>query len=180
MTDAFRAAFLAQSADDFRKLKEHADRAFTQVSDEQFFALPGPESNSLAVINRHISGNLLSRWRDFLTADGEKPDRRRDTEFEVPEELTRAAVMARWEEGWRCLFDELGRLIPADLDRNVTIRGEPHTVVQAIHRQITHNASHVGQIVYLAKLLAGTDWKTLSVPRGKSEEFNRQMKEKYR
>lgn len=180
MTDAFRTAFLTQSADDFRQLKNHADRAFTQVTDEQFFAMPGPESNSLAVINRHIAGNLLSRWRDFLTADGEKPDRKRDTEFEVPETLTREAVMARWEEGWRVLFDELGRLTPADLDRQVTIRGEPHSVVQAIHRQLTHNASHVGQIVYLAKLLTGTDWKTLSVPRGKSEEFNRQMREKYR
>lgn len=180
MSDVFRAAFLAQSADEFRKLKEQADKAMAQVSDQRFFTAPGPECNSLAVICRHISGNLLSRWRDFLTSDGEKPDRHRDSEFEVPDQLTRQAALARWEEGWRCLFDELGRLTPSDLDRSVTIRGEPHTIVQAIHRQITHNASHVGQIVYLAKLLAADEWKTLSVPRGKSEEFNRQMREKHR
>ena len=173
------AQFLDNAGKEFRSLKSQADRALAQIDDERFFAAPDPESNSLAVICRHIAGNLRSRWRDFLTADGEKPDRHRDTEFELPASAKRAELMAAWERGWNLLFEEMGKLRPEDASRTVTIRGEPHTVVAAIQRQLTHNASHIGQIVYLAKHLAGADWRTISVPRGRSEEFNREMREKF-
>lgn len=175
----FAAQFLENATKEFHALKGHADRAFAQLDDDRFFATPDPESNSVAIISRHISGNLLSRWRDFLTADGEKPDRHRDGEFEIPENATREQFMAAWEKGWALVFEEMGKLKPEDVTKTVTIRGEPHTLVAAIHRQLSHNASHIGQIVYLAKHWAGADWRTLSVPRGRSEEFNREMRAKF-
>jgi len=173
------AVFLDNAVKEFRQLKGYGDKALAQIDDTRFFTAPDAESNSLAVLCRHITGNLFSRWKNFLTEDGEKSDRRRDTEFEVPEGATRAELMAAWERGWNLLFDELGKLRPEDVSRTVTIRGEPHTVIAAVHRQLTHYGSHIGQIVYLSKHLAGADWRTLSVPRGKSEEFNREMRAKY-
>ena len=158
----------------FRDYKKLAERALEQVSDEEFFAQIDAESNSLAVIVKHIAGNLRSRWRDFLTSDGEKPDRNRDTEFEMIED-TRESLMDFWERGWRTLFDNLEPLAEEDFARTVTIRGEPHTVVEAINRQLTHYSYHVGQIVFLAKHLKSNEWKNLSVPRNRSADFNRHL-----
>jgi uncharacterized damage-inducible protein DinB len=160
----------------FRSYKKLAERAIEQVSDEEFFAAIDAESNSLAVIVKHIAGNLHSRWRDFLTSDGEKPDRNRDTEFEMIGD-TRESLMDFWERGWQTLFDSLERLSEDDFARTVTIRGEPHTVVEAINRQLTHYSYHVGQIVFLAKHLKSSEWKNLSVPRNRSADFNRYLAE---
>lgn len=164
--------YLEDAVAELRKYKKFADKAIAQVSDEDFFRQLDPESNSIALVMKHIAGNQRSRWTDFLTTDGEKPDRDRDSEFEKSEGDSRESVVARWEAGWRALFDALAPLTSDDLERTVTIRGEPHTVVQAINRQLTHYASHVGQIVFLAKHLAGDRWHTLSIPRGKSREFD--------
>ncbi|HSD71433.1 MAG TPA: DUF1572 family protein [Thermoanaerobaculia bacterium] len=163
--------YLEDVIGELRKYKKFADRAAAQVSDADFFRQIDPESNSVALVMKHIAGNLRSRWTDFLTTDGEKPDRNRDTEFERSESDTKDRILERWESGWRTLFEALAPLTDDDLLRTVAIRGEPHTVVQAINRQLTHYASHVGQIVFLAKHLAGDRWKTLSIPRGKSREF---------
>lgn len=145
-----------------------------QLSDEQMFIALDPEANSIATIVKHIVGNQHSRFTDFLTSDGEKPDRHRDQEFEMTSSTTRAEVMRWWEEGWNCVFSAVGALKPDDVMRTVTIRAEPHTVLQAINRQIAHYAYHIGQIVFLAKHLRSSEWKSLSIPRGKSEEVNRQ------
>jgi hypothetical protein len=162
---------------EFRRMKRQAEKALAQVSEEEFFRALDPESNPLAVMVKHVAGNLRSRWTDFLAADGEKPDRNRDSEFVIEPGDTRESLMDRWEAGWKLLFDALA-LAPEDAERTVVIRGEPHTVVQAVNRQLTHYAAHVGQIVFLAKHLAGPRWQTLSVPRGQSVAFNAQMKEK--
>jgi hypothetical protein len=132
------------------------------------------------VIIKHIAGNMRSRFTDFLTSDGEKPDRRRDQEFEMTRSTTREEVMLWWEDGWAIVFSAIDALKPDDVSRTVTIRGEPHTVLQAINRQIAHYAYHIGQIVFLAKHFRSEQWKSLSIPRGKSEEFNRQAIEKRR
>jgi hypothetical protein len=161
-----------------RKLKDLADKALAQVVDADLTVSLDPESNSLAMIIQHLSGNLRSRWTDFLTSDGEKPDRQRDAEFEAHPEATRATLMASWDEGWARLFDTLDSLTVEDLSKTVLIRSEPHTVVQALNRGISHAAYHVGQIVFLAKHFASTDWRTLSVPRGKSQEFLEAMQRK--
>ena len=161
----------------FHNYKELAERAIDQLSDHEFFAIIDEESNSVAVIAKHIAGNLHSRWRNFLTSDGEKADRNRDAEFELIGD-TRRSLMEYWESGWRTLFQNVEPLTPAHLSRTITIRGEPHTVVEAINRQLTHYAYHVGQIVFLAKHLRSTDWKTLSVPRNRSAEFNQFLAEK--
>ena len=160
----------------FRNYKKLAERAIEQVSDEEFFAQIDAESNSIAVIVKHIAGNLHSRWRNFLTTDGEKPDRNRDTEFEMIGD-TRGSLMEFWERGWRTLFDNVEPLTEKDLSRTVTIRGEPHSVVEAINRQLTHYSYHVGQIVFLAKHLRSSEWRTLSVPRNRSADFNRYLTE---
>ena len=148
-----------------RKLKAQADKAMAQIDDGQFFALIDEDANSIALIAKHVAGNMRSRWTDFLTTDGEKADRFRDTEFERDTSDTRDAVLARWDAGWNLLFTTIASLTPADLGRTVTIRNEPHTVVQAINRQLSHYAAHVGQIVLLAKHFAGANWKTLSIPK---------------
>ena len=158
-------AYLADVVDQFRKMKKLAENALAQVSDEQLSATLDPESNSLAVIVKHMAGNLRSRFTEFLTTDGEKPDRNRDGEFEIHDRPARAAIMADWESGWRTLFDTLGGLTPGDLLRDVYIRGERHSVIQALDRQMTHHSYHVGQIVFLAKHLKSSEWKTLSIPR---------------
>lgn len=176
MTDIV-SNYHADALDSFRNYKKVAERAMEQVSDEQFFALIDAGSNSIAVIVKHIAGNLHSRWRDFLTSDGEKPDRHRDTEFELIGD-TRESLMKFWETGWQTLFDAIEPLTLEDFSRTVTIRGEPHTVVEAINRQLTHYAMHVGQIVLLAKHFKGTEWRTLSVPRNRSEEFNQLLAER--
>lgn len=159
----------------FTTYKDLAEKALAQVTDEQLVASLDDESNSIAVMVKHLAGNLRSRWTDFLTADGEKPDRNRDAEFEVSATATRAELMNAWEAGWRCALDTLRTLGPDDLSRTVLIRGEPHIVVNAIGRQLTHAAYHVGQIVFLAKHYAGESWHNLSVPRGKSQEHNAEM-----
>jgi hypothetical protein len=163
----------------FRRLKSEADRALAQVRDEELFVQIDEESNSLAVIMKHIAGNMRSRWVDFLSRDGEKPDRHRDVEFEILGNEGRDEIFRQWEQGWRCLFDALEPLTVEDLGRTVTVRGEPHTVPQAIFRQLAHYAEHVGQIVFLAKHFRSRDWQTLSVPRGKSEEFLAEMKRRF-
>jgi hypothetical protein len=155
-----------------KKLKGQAEKAIAQVNDEQFFAALDPDANSIAIIMKHMAGNMRSRWTDFLTADGEKPDRNRDSEFEIAGQDTRSQVMAWWEDGWARLVDAVSSLNPVDLTRKVTIRGEEHTVVEAINRQVTHYAAHVGQVVLLAKHYAGPNWQTLSIPRGKSREVD--------
>lgn len=162
----------------FRNYKKLGERAIEQVSDGEFFAQIDPESNSIAAIVKHIAGNLHSRWRDFLTTDGEKPDRYRDTEFEMIDD-TRESLMRYWDSGWQTLFENVEPLTEADFARTVTIRGEPHTVVEAINRQLTHYSYHVGQIVFLAKHLRSGEWKNLSVPRNRSSDFNNYLAERH-
>ena len=142
-----------------------------QVSDEGLFATLDAESNSIAIIVKHLSGNMRSRWSDFLTSDGEKPGRDRDSEFEAPPK-TRDELQAMWESGWQLAFDALTPLTDADLARTAYIRGEAHSVMQTIHRQVAHYSYHIGQIVYLAKHFAGPHWSALTIPRRKSAEFN--------
>ncbi|HMO79778.1 MAG TPA: DUF1572 family protein [Pyrinomonadaceae bacterium] len=165
------------ASDSFLGYKKLAERALEQVSDEEFFLQIDDESNSLAVIVKHIAGNQHSRWRDFLTTDGEKASRDRDQEFEITDE-TRETLMDYWETGWQTLFDAIEPLTEEDLEKTVTIRGEPHSVVEAINRQLTHYSYHIGQIVFLAKHLRSSEWKTLSVPRDRSAEFNQFLSDK--
>jgi hypothetical protein len=166
------AAYLDETRRSFRGYKRLAEGAFSQLNDADFFYVPDHESNSIAVIVKHVSGNLRSRWTDFLTTDGEKPDRNRDQEFEIHEQPSREQLMGWWEDGWNCVFQSLTNLYPADLAHTVYIRREPHSVTQAINRSLTHCAYHVGQIVYLAKHIRKSQWQSLSVPKGKSAEFN--------
>jgi uncharacterized damage-inducible protein DinB len=166
------AAYLDEAFRAFRGYKRMAEGALAQINDREFFHLPDPESNSLALTVKHIAGNLRSRWTDFLTTDGEKPDRNRDQEFIIDGADTREELMRRWEESFARVFESLQGLKPEDLTRTVYIRQEEHTVLQAINRSLAHIVYHVGQIVFLAKHLRGAEWKTLSVPRGKSAEFN--------
>lgn len=169
--------YKADAIASFRNYKKMAERAMEQVSDEEFFALIDAESNSIALIVKHIAGNLHSRWRDFLITDGEKADRNRDTEFEIIED-SRESLMEFWDTGWQTLFDNVEPLTVGDFSRTVTIRGEQHTVVEAINRQLTHNSYHIGQIVLLAKHFKSQDWKPLSVPKNRSREFNAFLAEK--
>ena len=158
-------AYLEDVRAQFRKLKKLAEDALAQVKDDELLVTLDPESNSLGVIMKHMAGNLRSRFTDFLTTDGEKPNRNRDGEFEIADRAHRAAVFADWESGWSRLFETLDGLTPEDLLRDVYIRGERHSVIQALDRQMTHHAYHVGQIVFLAKHLRSADWRTLSIPR---------------
>lgn len=168
--------FLDDSIEQFHKMKSLAEKAMSQVSDDEFFKILDPESNSIALTVKHIAGNLKSRWTDFLTSDGEKEWRVRDSEFVIESENTRQGLLESWEQGWKCLFDAVTPLTGEDLTRIVEIRGEPHAVVKAINRQLTHYSYHIGQIVFLAKHLKSQDWKNLSVPRGKSDEFHKQVR----
>ncbi len=163
--------YLEEARRQLRGHKRMGEGAMAQLRDEDFFVTLDPESNSIAILVKHLAGNMRSRFTDFLTTDGEKPDRFRDREFEVTSTTTRGDVMKWWEEGWACVFGAVDPLQPEDVTRTVTIRGEGHTVLQAINRQIAHYAQHIGQIVFLAKHLKSSEWKTLSIPRGKSEEF---------
>jgi len=170
MTDVAKH-YLEEARRQLRGHKHMGEAALAQLRDEDFFVTLDPEANSIAVLVKHLAGNMRSRFTDFLTSDGEKPDRFRDREFEMTLATTRAEVMTWWESGWVCVFQAIDPLRPEDVMRTITIRGEPHTVLQAINRQIAHYAAHIGQIVLLAKHLRSAEWKTLSIPRGKSEEF---------
>jgi len=172
------AHYLEEIRRQMRGYKRLADGALAQISEEEFFRELDPESNSIAILVKHIAGNLRSRFTDFLTTDGEKSDRNRDQEFEVGN-ADRASFLKAWESGWKTLFDTLDTLKPENVERTVTIRSEPHTVLQALNRALAHYAMHVGQIVYLAKYFRSEKWTTLSVPRGKTDEFNAKMREKH-
>ena len=174
MTLKFTTSYVEDARSIFRQYKLLGERAILQVSDDQLFASLDEESNSIAIIVKHITGNMRSRWTDFLTTDGEKPSRNRDSEFVDPP-ATREALMGEWEDGWACVFRAIEPLTDADLARTVTIRGEAHSVMQAINRQLAHYPMHVGQIILLAKHYAGGQWQTLSVARNKSAEFNRKV-----
>jgi len=170
----FTTSYLEDSLELFRYYKKLAERAMEQVTDEQLFAAMDEETNSIAIVVKHMAGNMRSRWTNFLTTDGEKADRDRDTEFVDPP-ATRAALLEVWEHGWKCAFQALEPLSDTDLGRTVTIRGEAHSVMQAINRQLTHYALHIGQIVMLAKHFARDRWQSLSVPRNRSAEFNQRV-----
>ncbi len=168
--------FLSEVLRWFRQQKDLADRSIAQLSDAELFHSLDEESNSVAVIMKHMAGNLHSRFTDFLTTDGEKPGRRRDQEFVIEAGTSRQQILEYWEAGWRCLFAALEPLGPGDLQRKVTIRGQQHTVIEAILRQLAHHSHHAGQILLLAKHLRGKQWKTLSIPRGQSEAFNAKLR----
>jgi hypothetical protein len=170
----FTASYLIDALDLFRHYKKLAERAMAQVSDEQLFTELDEGANSIAIVVKHMAGNMRSRWVDFLTTDGEKPDRNRDSEFVDPP-ATRDALMQLWEDGWGHVFSALDPLSGSDLDRTVMIRGEAHSVMQAINRQVAHYAMHIGQIVLLSKHFAGDRWQSLSIPRNRSAEFNRKV-----
>ncbi len=176
MSDALAKHFLDNALKVFRTYQKLGEKAIAQVSDEELFVTLDAEANSIALVVKHLWGNMRSRWTDFLTSDGEKPDRQRDTEFELNEGATRADVERWWAEGWRLVFAAVEPLMPADVERTVLIRGEPHTVMQAITRQIAHYAQHVGQIVLLAKHFRSAEWQSLSIPRGQSETFNQNLR----
>ncbi|HEY1730730.1 MAG TPA: DinB family protein [Terriglobales bacterium] len=167
----------------FRSLRGHkrlADNALVQLNDQQFFAAPDAGDNSVAIIVKHVAGNLHSRFTDFLTSDGEKADRNRDQEFEIAKDATREQIMSRWEQHWQLLFETINSLQADDLERTITIRAQPHTVFQALQRAMSHLAYHIGQIVWLAKHWKGAEWQSLSVPKGQSEQFRAKMIEKYK
>ena len=167
----FTNSYLEDSLSLFRYYKKLGEGAMAQVSDEQLFAVLADEMNSIAIMVNHMTSNMRSRWTDFLTTDGEKPGRNRDREFsEAP--ASREALMESWNQGWSCVFTALEPLSDADLTRAITIRGEPHSVMQAINRQMAHYAYHCGQIVFVAKQFRGREWKSLSIPRGQSASFN--------
>ena len=172
--------YLADAIKTFRDYKKLAERAFAQISTEDFFRTIDEESNSIAVNMKHMAGNMISRWTDFLTTDGEKPERRRDTEFVMLPEASKDDMLAYWERGWKCVFDAVEPLKPEDLMRTVRIREQDHSVVQAINRQLAHYAYHVGQIVYLAKHFKSSEWQGLSVPKNRSTEFNAQFQNRER
>lgn len=173
MAHQMTTSHLKDSIDLFRYYKKLAERAMEQCPEEGLFVALDSESNSIASIVKHMAGNMRSRWTDFLTTDGEKPDRNRDSEFEEPPK-TRGELLALWESGWKCMFVALEPLSDADMTRTVTIRTEPHSVVQAVNRQMAHYSYHVGQITFLAKHFAAQsgEWKAVTVPRKKSAEFN--------
>jgi uncharacterized damage-inducible protein DinB len=170
----FTTNYIEDSLSLFRYYKKLGEGAIAQVSDEQLLATLDPEMNSISQIVKHMAGNMRSRWTDFLTSDGEKPDRNRDSEFDEPP-ARRDSLMTMWETGWKCLFDALEPLGAADIARKVTIRGEAHSLMQAVNRQIAHYAYHIGQIVFLAKHLQHARWKSLSIPRNQSASFNQRV-----
>jgi hypothetical protein len=170
----FTTSYLEDSIALLEQYKRMAEGAMSQVSDQELFATLDEEMNSIAIVVKHMAGNMRSRWTDFLTSDGEKPDRDRDSEFVEPP-TAREQLMKMWEEGWTCVFGALRPLTDADLSRTVRIRGEAHSVVQAINRQVGHYAFHIGQIVFLAKHFRGREWRSLSIPRGASGSFNERV-----
>lgn len=178
MDNSIAEQYLKDALANFRSYKKLAEKALAQVHGVELLWTIDDEANSIAVIMKHISGNMLSRWTDFLTTDGEKPDRNRDMEFVISDEMTDEDLMTQWEQGWQCLFDALEALTPEDFNKNVLIRGEEHSIIEAINRQMTHYACHIGQIVFLAKHFRSSDWKSLSIPRNRSADFNVYLTEK--
>jgi len=178
MTDKQAEIFLKDVADRFRQYRDLGEKAIARVDDRGFFAMLDQESNSIAIIVKHIAGNQRSRWTDFLTGDGEKPDRHRDTEFEIYDSDSRTALMVQWDRGWDLALKAVESLKAADLGKTIKIRTETHTVIGAINRQLAHYACHVGQIIMLARHFATSDWQSLSIPRGQSESYNARMQGK--
>lgn len=174
-SEAIVQNYFEDAISSFKSYKKLADKAIAQLKDEEFFVTLDEEANSIAVVMKHMAGNMFSRWTDFLTTDGEKPDRNRDMEFVIEENATKDDVLNYWERGWACVFAALEPLTLRDFEKRVMIRGEEHTIVQAINRQLTHYAYHIGQIVFLAKHFRSRDWSSLSIPRNKSAEFNATM-----
>jgi hypothetical protein len=164
-------AYLEDIIFSFRKVQALAEVAIRQVNDRNFFHKPGEHSNSIAIVMKHVAGNLASRWTDFLTTDGDKPWRDRDAEFLIGAQDTRATLLAAWEKGWAAVFESLAGLQEGDLQKKVTIRGEEHTVFQAIHRSLSHTSYHVGQIVYLCRLLTKDGWEWITIPPGQSQQW---------
>lgn len=177
MSNDLAKHFLDDAIKTLRDYKELAEGAFAQLSNEEFFVALDEESNSIGVIVKHMAGNMLSRWTDFLTSDGEKPSRNRDMEFVLTPETTREELLARWEEGWRAVFNAIEPLRPEDVERKIFIRGEEHSVMEAITRQVAHYSYHIGQLVFLAKHFRSNEWKSLSIPRNRSAEFNAYLAE---
>lgn len=171
-SEAIVQNYLEDAISSLRAYKKLADKAVAQLQDEELFVALDEESNSIAVIMKHMAGNMFSRWTDFLTSDGEKPNRNRDMEFVIEAQTTKDDVLAYWERGWACVFEAVEPLRLEDFEKKVTIRGEEHTIVEAINRQLMHYSYHIGQIVFLAKHFRSTEWKSLSIPRNKSAEFN--------
>lgn len=174
----FGYTYLNTVLNNFRNIKSTSERAMEQLSFEELHWMPNEESNSVAVIIKHMAGNMISRWTDFLTSDGEKPNRNRDGEFEG-EFSSRDELLQTWETGWTRLFETIESLTPADLLKTVYIRTEPHTVIQAIERQVYHLSYHAGQIVYLGKLIRNSEWETITIPRGESKKFLEEMTERF-
>ena len=172
MNESLGQHYLEDSIASLRAYKKLAEKALEQLTSEEFFVTLDPEANSVAVIMKHMAGNMFSRWTDFLTSDGEKPNRNRDMEFVISPDTSKEAVLDYWQRGWQCVFAALEPLTADDLGKTVMIRGEAHTVIQAINRQLMHYANHIGQIVFLAKHFRSAEWKSLSIPRNRSAEFN--------
>lgn len=177
MTDSLGTHYLADAISSLRAYKKLADKAIAQLKDGEIFQTLDEEGNSVAVIMKHLAGNMFSRWTDFLTTDGEKTNRNRDMEFVIEPETTQKDVVDYWEKGWQVVFEALEPLTAADLMRKVSIRGEEHTVLQAINRQLMHYPNHIGQIIFLAKHFRSTEWNTLSIPRNKSVDFNKYLQD---
>jgi hypothetical protein len=178
MNEELAKHYLEDALKVFRNYKKLGDKAMAQLSDEEMFRALDAEMNSVALNVKHIAGNMRSRWTDLLTSDGEKPDRDRDSEFVIDENVARADILRWWEEGWRTVFAAVEPLRAEDVMREVTIRGEPHTVLMAINRQLAHYAYHIGQIVFLAKHFKSEAWQSLSIPRHQSQTFNQKMQDK--
>ena len=178
MNESLAKHYLQDSIASLRAYKKLAEKALDQLNEDEFFITLDEEANSIAVIMKHMAGNMFSRWTDFLTSDGEKPNRNRDMEFVIEPKTSKDDVLAYWEKGWQRVFDALEPLRPEDLERQVSIRGEEHSVIQAINRQLMHYANHIGQIVFLAKHFRSSEWKSLSIPRNRSAEFNAYLAEK--
>ena len=178
LNESLATHYLEDSIASLRAYKKLADKALDQLNEDEFFITVDKEANSIAVIMKHMAGNMFSRWTDFLTTDGEKPDRNRDLEFVIEPKTSKDDVLAYWEQGWQRVFDALESLSAEDLGKKVLIRDEEHSVVQAINRQLMHYANHIGQIVFLAKHFRSSEWKSLSIPRNRSAEFNAYLAEK--
>ena len=178
MNESLAEHYLEDSIASLRAYKKLAEKALDQLNEDEFFITLDEEANSIAIIIKHMAGNMFSRWTDFLTTDGEKPDRNRDMEFVIEPRTGKEDVLAYWEKGWQRVFEALEPLRAEDLEKKVLIRGEEHTVVQAINRQLMHYSYHIGQIVFLAKHFRSAEWKSLSIPRNRSAEFNVYLKEK--
>ena len=177
-SEAIVQNYLDDVLSSLRAYKKLAEKAIAQLRDEEFFVTLDEEGNSVAVVMKHIAGNMFSRWTDFLTSDGEKPNRNRDMEFVIEPHTSKDDVLAYWERGWKSVFDALEPLRPGDFEKKITIRGEEHTIVQAINRQLMHYSYHIGQIVFLAKHFRSAEWRSLSIPRNRSADFNAYLTEK--